>query len=216
MKTLDRDTATFMVGVFTVILACLMGLGTAVVLAMIAVLNLLLLVPSQAVRKLMGYGLVIDVLFGLAIASMAVGTLGGFQTAMVAGLLYTLIRTELSMAWGSMRLSVNGETGFVAIAKQVWQRLTGKVAKLTVAWSEHTPAGGFAATNTGKASAWLLGQAGVGDATAWVKPAAFAAAGAATAVVAMQMATVVLLTGVAIAAGAAFWMMRPRGVVVKA
>jgi hypothetical protein len=215
-EKLSHETALFVVSVFAIIVAALMGFATQIIIALLSVLSLLLMVNVGTARKLMGYGIALDLLFGVAVASIAAGTLGGLYVIIAAGMVSTLIRLELTAALGSVRLSVNGETGFVSIAKQVWQRLTGKVAKLTVAWSEHTPAGGFAATNTGKASAWLLGQAGVGDTTAWVKPAAFAAAGAATAVVAMQMATVVLLTGVAIAAGAAFWYLRPRTQVVKA
>lgn len=214
-NVLDRDTAVFLVGVFTIIVACIMGLGTAVVLGSIAVLNLIMIASAETVRKLMGYGVLVDTLFGIAIASIAVGTLGGMTTALVAGLLYTLVRIELTKAWGSMRLSVNGATGFGAIAMEAWgwlkAKLSGGTAQFDVQWTEHQAPGGFEATNTGKVVSWLTSKAGVDKVDAsWAKPAAFAAAGAASMLVLMQMSSYLVVAAVVIAVGTAAWYLRPQ------
>jgi hypothetical protein len=64
----------------------------------------------QHIRKLFGYIIVVDAVFGMYLMHLAAGTFGGFSVAVVAGLFYAFISREVRAWFGYQRLSVDGET----------------------------------------------------------------------------------------------------------
>jgi hypothetical protein len=150
-----------------------MGLATQVVMGLVAMMAALVIIPTEAVTKMFGYLGITDLAFSAWLVATAAGTLGGFQIALIASLLYSLTTRELRRAWGSKKLSINGDTGLgaqlvhvsswtTAYLRSVFMSLMkgGRVTrpdKLRFKWVEHTRAGGFAATRTAKALSWGLG-----------------------------------------------------------
>jgi len=210
---MNQETAVFTIGVFTIIAASLVGLATAIITAIISVLAMFLMVPARHIRRIFGYGFTIDISFGVLVSMMAVGTLGGFQAAVVAGLISTLARLELTHIYGAERLAVNGKTG-IGIFKEVG-RWAMRRTSLKFEWVETTQAGGFAASNIGKLM--LLASSTVGKPSrSWVQPALLVGSGVVVGAVAAPM---VLLVGVATAGVLTTWSVlrsRSNGLAVAA
>ena len=171
---LDRDTALFLVCVMAIIVMCLMGMAEAVVLATVAVLGLIYVAPATALRKMMGYQLILDLAYSYWLIATASTTLGGLTMAVAAGLLYTVVSRELRNAWGAARIAINGDSRFGAMIAHcaTWTVQLGKnvisyafgrstsvmpAEPLNVTWVDVQPAGGFRATRTYRALSWLVG-----------------------------------------------------------
>jgi hypothetical protein len=161
---MDRETAVFL-AVALVLLAYVV-FGGEFLLAVIAALGLLYILPLEHLPKLLGYLVVSDVLFGLWLMGIAAATLGGFTTAVLCALIYAVLGRELRCFFGTQRLAVDGE---VKLSKQVASAFTwltawckalivgfrnGKVeapAPLVVSWTMDQAAGGWPATRSYRA-----------------------------------------------------------------
>jgi hypothetical protein len=196
---MNQETAVFTVGVFTIIAASMMGLATAVITAIISVLALFLMVPAHHIRRVFGYGFTVDISFGVLVSMMAVGTLGGFQAAVVAGLISTLARLEMTHIWGAEQLAINGKTG-LGIFKELGRWVVRRTS-LRFEWVETAAAGGFAASNIGKLTSFLAGSASK-PSKSWVMPSLLVGSGVVIGAVAAPM---VLLSGVAAAGVLTTW-----------
>jgi hypothetical protein len=168
---LDREVAMFIVAVMILIL-CLFFVGTEMLMAVAAALALIYIVPTDQLRRMLGYLLVVDVLFSFWLVGVAAATLGGFTIAVLAGLTYSVVSRELLAAWGAERIAINGKTQFgqvvaelasqaVAWGKALWTGIkSGKVEappSLNFEWVEVKSPGGFAATRTGRIWTYLFG-----------------------------------------------------------
>jgi len=169
--TLDKETAMFVVAVMILIL-CVFFVGSEMLMALAAAMALIYIVPTNQLRRMMGYLLVVDVLFSFWLVGVAAATLGGFTIAVLAGLTYSVVSREILAAWGAERVAINGKTQFgqvvaelasqaVAWSKALWNGVkTGKVVApepLVVEWVESQAAGGFEATRTGRVWSYLFG-----------------------------------------------------------
>lgn len=153
----DRKTGMFIAAI--IVVGLFVWTGSSVFVAIAAALGLLYIIPTEYIERLFGYLLVSDILFSTWLIGVASTTLGGFEIAVIAGLVYTIVSRELLAAWGSQRLAINGETKFGAqfavlyrqSAKWVKAMLKGEQAEqpepLVYEWMVHTEAGGFRATS---------------------------------------------------------------------
>jgi hypothetical protein len=99
--------------------------------ALSAAAGLMYVAPMQHIRKLFGYIIMIDAVFGMYLMHLAAGTFGGFSVAVVAGLVYAFISREVSAWFGYQRLSVDGET---TVGNQLARFLTYWSAWLKAVW----------------------------------------------------------------------------------
>jgi hypothetical protein len=99
--------------------------------ALSAAAGLMYVAPMRHIRKLFGYIIVVDAVFGMYLMHLAAGTFGGFSVAVVAGLVYAFISREVRAWFGYQRLSVDGET---TVGKQLARFLTYGAAWLKAIW----------------------------------------------------------------------------------
>jgi hypothetical protein len=170
-RELDRETAMFVVAVMILVL-CVLFLGSEALMALAAAMALIYIVPTNQLRRMLGYITIVDITFSFWLVGVAAATLGGFTIAVLAGLTYSVVSREILAAWGSERIAINGKTEYgqvfaelatqaVAWGKALWNGIkTGKVVApeaLVVGWAEDKKPGGFEATRTGRVWTYLFG-----------------------------------------------------------
>lgn len=158
-QEMNRETAIFLTTMFVLVAYALTG--ASIFLAAAAMLGGLYVIPQKYMRKLFGYLFVADLSFSVWLAGLAAASLGGLQLAVLAGLLYTVITRELRSAWGSEKISINGETEYgkqaaciltqgVSWMKAIWAGIrSGAIIApkpMHIAWVEEDKGGGFKAT----------------------------------------------------------------------
>jgi len=163
---MSQDTAIYIAAVLALMLAVLAGFAGEILMAAIAALSMVYIVPAKHLRKMLGYQLFTDVLFTWWLVGVASATLGGFTIAVCAGLIYSIGTREIMAAWGSERISISGSTSYreqfallagqsfkwiKALARGVTSGTVVAPAPLEIKWAEHEVAGGFAATRTAHA-----------------------------------------------------------------
>lgn len=115
---MDKDTAIFVAVVLVLVLYFLTE--STFLLAVIAALGVLYVLPSEQLPKLLGYIAITDIVFSVWLMHMAVGTFGGFQVAILTALVYAVLSRELRALWGTKVLSINGQV-----------KLTGQLRELS-------------------------------------------------------------------------------------
>lgn len=149
-----------------IVLVLYVLIGGEFLLAIIATLGVLYILPVKHLPKLLGYLVISDVMFATWLMGIAAASLGGFQIAILTALIYALVSRELRCALGTKRIAINDE---LALSSQValissylfaWIKAllhgikTGKVEApvgLTVSWIVDQEPGGFQATRTYRA-----------------------------------------------------------------
>lgn len=167
-QEISHETAMFIVAIFLLILYAITGAD--IVMGAMAMVGYLYIVPVEAARRVWGYVIFADLLFGYWLVGVAAATYAGLVVAGTASLLYTVGSRELRAMWGAERIAINGEAHFgkqiavlasagIAWVKALWNgATTGHVVApeaLKVTWQEVRPAGGFQATQTYRAWSWL-------------------------------------------------------------
>lgn len=107
---MDKNTAVFVAVVLVLVLYFLTE--STFLLAVIAALGLLYILPLEQLPKLLGYIVISDVMFSVWLMHMAAGTFGGFQVVVLTALVYAVLSRELRLAWGTELLAINGQTHF--------------------------------------------------------------------------------------------------------
>ena len=160
-----------MLAVFAIIIMILMGLGAVVATAFAATLALIIVAGVENISNVLGYVLATDIIFSSWLAGLAATTNAGLQMAVAAGLMYSIFSRELEAAWGSRRVSVNGDMSFGKIVAHTSTWLTSYVrsvavslfkgqsvdapAALEIKWHVYKEGGGFQATACYESMVWL-------------------------------------------------------------
>lgn len=175
---MSQDTAIYMAAVLALMLATLAGFAGEILMAAIAALSMVYIVPAKHLRKMLGYQIVTDILFSWWLVGVASATLGGFTIAVCAGLIYSIGTREIMAAWGSERIAINGKTSyrdqFALLAGQGFKWVKALVKgvngaviapePLEIKWAEHEAGGGFTATRTAHAikEIWSMATSAIG------------------------------------------------------
>ena len=180
---LSKRAAFFMLASFAIIIMTLMGLGAQIATAFAATLALIIVVGVENISNMLGYVMATDILFSSWLATLAAATNAGLQMAVAAGLMYSIFSRELEAAWGSRRVSINGDMAFgkmlahcttwatayvrSTVMSLIKQQKVDAPEALQIKWHVYTEGGGFQATACYESLVWLKWAVPEATATAY-------------------------------------------------